>query len=85
MEQRLRAAFIEWVDSTSLGGGIWKDKEEVERLEVGNAHACGFIIAETKEHITIASHMHDDEVAGELAIPKSAVRKIKRFSLKAGG
>lgn len=82
MDPKLKAAFIEWVDSTSLGGGIWHDIGDVQKLEVGSTYACGFIIAETKEHITIASHMHLHEAAGEIAIPKGAIRRIKRFTLK---
>jgi len=82
MEPKLKAAFIEWVDSTSLGGGVWHDIDDVKQLEVSPVYACGFIIAETKDHITIASHMHNHEAAGELAIPKSAIKSIKRFTLK---
>jgi hypothetical protein len=79
---KLKAASIEWLDSSSLDGSSWKDIDEVRKLELSTAYACGFVIAETKEHITIASHMHQHEVAGEIAIPKIAIKKIKRFTVK---
>lgn len=79
-------AFVVWRDSSSLDPpNVWREKARAEALEPAKVLACGFVIAESSSHITIASHIGEDdepgkeEVAGELCIPKVAVVQEKRW------
>lgn len=78
----LEAAHIAWVDSASFGEGTWTDKNDLKDLTPAATQAIGFVVAESDDHITIASHVSDHEVGGEIAIPKCAIKKIKRWKVK---
>lgn len=82
-------ALVEWVDSASLpGGSIWKEKRAAEKLRPSLGVTAGFVLAEGQDYITIAAHIGEEdddpageEVSGEMAIPKVAILRIKRWKV----
>ena len=76
------AAHIVWVDSASFKEGTWTDKEDLKDLVPEETQAIGFVVAESDDHLTIASHVSEHEVGGEIAIPKCAIKKSKRWKVK---
>ena len=77
-----RVTVIEWIDSVSFSSGNWKRTENMEDLEPDRIVSAGFIQKETSNYITIAAHVGDDEAAGEMCIPRVAIKKIRHFSIK---
>ena len=70
---------ILWDDSSEPGSG-WMDRDDV-----GDWHgrtrvwSIGFVIHETKRHVTLCHSYSEDEVCGVLCIPKSAILKRKKL------
>ena len=77
-----RITMIEWVDSVSFSGGIWRDIDRVKDLELDLITSVGFIVAETPSHVTIVAHLSEEEVSGDMCIPRVAIKKIRHFPLK---
>lgn len=74
----MKAVYIEWVDSCSSTGNTWVLKSGV--LREGRIDLCktaGFILSEDADQITIvgSESEHTDSVAGDITIPKCAIRK----------
>ena len=77
-----RITMIEWVDSVSFHGGIWRDIDRVRALELDLILSVGFILEETPSHVTLVAHLSEEEVSGEMCIPRVAIKKIRHFSIK---
>jgi len=81
----VRALYIEWLDASSLTGGVWHSNEDAKDLEVITVTSVGFVVAETKDSITLAPHISTDEVCGDLCIPKCAIKKKRILKTGARG
>ena len=69
-----KALYLEWVDSCSLPGRVWHDQDEPACTAI--CKTAGFVIAEDKYKITIASHITPDgAMGGDITIPKRAITK----------
>jgi len=75
----MKLLYIKWHDSTSQQGGIWHDRESVEKMRPLQIVTVGWIISETKKYITLASSITKHQVSGDICIPKSCIKKIKEL------
>jgi len=79
--KKLKLVIITWEDSI-LGFVGWKSiKDQPKQRE--EMISVGFIMYENKHTITLYPHIQKSEIngAGDIVIPKSAIRKIKRIKL----
>ena len=69
---------IEWVDSARSFD--WSLLEEIDNKPV-NCISVGFLIENTKEHITIAQNygFKPEQVCNLITIPKCSVKNIKKL------
>jgi hypothetical protein len=67
--------YVEWVDAVSDGG--WEDDVKVD---IHAVKTVGFLIAETKEGICLASTISGDNSNARMHIPKAWI--VKRKVLK---
>lgn len=69
---------IEWVDSARSFD--WSLLEEIDNKPV-NCISVGFLIENTKEHITIAQNygLKPEQVCNLITIPKCSVKSIKKL------
>lgn len=67
---------INWVDSALPADNGWRLRDDVEGITPGRMSSVGYVISETKRHVTIAAHVSSGGcVYGVLTIPKVAVTK----------
>lgn len=69
---------IDWIDSC-FGPAGWGEKEDFENVTLVECTTVGFIVQETKEHITIASTVNEDQVSSVVTIPKSCIERQKQL------
>ena len=77
----MKALYLEWEDSCSLGGRVWHDQDA--HVSTSICMTTGFVIKEGKQSITIASHITPQgDMAGDITIPKRAITKRRVVSWK---
>lgn len=67
-----KIVYVEWVDAVSDGG--WEDNVKVD---IHPVCSIGFLIAETKEGICLASTVSKDNSNARMHIPKAWITKRK--------
>lgn len=70
---------IEWLDSKGIYSDWRHESDGFEDIKLCYCHSVGFIIKETSEALSIASHktIQDEvQVSGIMTIPKVAINKI---------
>ena len=67
--------YVEWVDAVASSG--WDSKAHGADL----CHAVGFVVADTKDHLTLAVTVSADQHNARLAIPKGWIKKRRRVAL----
>lgn len=79
----LALVYIEWVDSTSLYGGVWKNIGDIDAMKGPcTITSIGFLLKETKDYVSIAAHVSDSQVSGDMIIPKVAITKRKVLNVR---
>ena len=78
----MKAVYVEWEDASSAFGDAWTPREDVIKRGVCKCKTIGFIIHEDKNSITVVASLHRSDVAGDMNIPKSAIRKRRVVSWK---
>ena len=81
----MKTVYLEWIDSTSITGNLWKTKELLlEKGEVDRCKTIGFIVKEDSESITIVNSFSCEQeyVSGDVTIPKCSIRKRRVVSWK---
>jgi hypothetical protein len=66
---------IEWVDSTSPGASVWMDNHAVRELTPQICYSVGFVVKETRAHITVAGSWSENQASGTMCIPKKAIQR----------
>ncbi len=75
-----KAVLIDWIDSCSFGRQLWRDAEESKQLTPSKIQSVGFILAESKQHITLTGSMdEEDHVHGCHTIPRGCITRIRRL------
>ena len=69
-----KIVYVEWVDAVSDGG--WEDNVKVD---IHLVCTIGFLIAETKEGICLASTVSGDNSNARMHIPKAWITKRKNI------
>jgi len=85
--KKLRAVYIEWIDSYSTDG--WNNISTAinNTSEIMVCRTIGFVVARTKKHITIShSFAWDDIIAGKtvcgiIHIPMKCIKLIKEIKI----
>jgi hypothetical protein len=72
-----QVVYVEWVDAVSDGG--WEDDVKVD---IHPVKTIGFLIAETKDGICLASTMSGDNSNARMHIPKAWIVKRKVIKLE---
>lgn len=67
-----KLVYVEWVDAVSDGG--WEDNVKVD---IHPVKTVGFLIAETKDGICLASTISGDNSNARMHIPKAWITKRK--------
>ena len=67
--------YVEWVDAVASAG--WEKEAHGADL----CHAVGFVVADTKQHLTLAVTVSGGQHNARLAIPKGWIKKRKRLAL----
>jgi hypothetical protein len=75
---------VEWIDPVSnYGRGPWRQLAEVKNTKPAMVRSLGYIIAETEDLIVLASHIAthegDEEVGGDVSIPKANIKKQREL------
>ena len=72
-------AVVEWVDSASVGGGLWVSREEIDpdtlTLVGLMQRTIGWIVDESDEVLLLAQSKGADRIGAVLAIPKVSIVK----------
>ena len=77
---QLRLTKIEliWVDSCGPQDA-WRDQDEVDAIRPSKIASCGYLVSESKKHITIANSVSSTgHAGGAIIIPKCAILAEKR-------
>jgi len=69
--------YVEWVDAVSDGG--WEDNVKVD---IHPVKTVGFLIAETKDGICLASTISGDNSNARMHIPKAWIKKRKELKIE---
>lgn len=71
---------VEWVDSSSLAGGTWKDSDEVADTKPILIRSVGWVAREDRDSIVLVAHIAPHQSSGDLCIPKSAIEHRRKLS-----
>lgn len=75
-------AIIEWKDASTWGERC-RPREEAEKLGLFHGTACGILVHEDKDQITLALDWFEefDDFRNIAVYPKSGIKKIKRMKI----
>ena len=71
----MKLVLIDWVDSVG-DGTRWRELDDIKKDKPVKIRSVGWILAETKESMTIVAHLSDSHGQGEMTIPSEAIKKI---------
>ena len=70
-------AVVDWIDSAG-DNACWINKKHIRSMPPCKCRTVGFILEETKKHITLLQNISDsDEIMGRITIPQVAIKKKK--------
>lgn len=75
---------IEWVDSASVNGGLWVDRDEIHPDVMTNhglkQHTVAFLVDQSDDVYLVAQSIGPDRLGAVLAIPKVSVVAIEGWA-----
>lgn len=72
---KMDLVLIDWVDAHGFNG--WNKIEEVrENNKLFPCKSVGWLIAKSKDSVTVASHIGGHNVDGDMSIPRRAITKM---------
>jgi len=74
-----RLVDIEWMDSSSVAGNIWVSKKDARSGTAIKCRSVGILVKKTKKCIVVAGHETPWQLSGDMAIPRSAIVRMKRL------
>lgn len=81
MAHKKKFEYITWLDHCALHGGGWKAQDDIETLRPMPMYSVGWVVKETKKHVTLISHGNNEGSAkGDMCIIKKCI--IRRVRLK---
>jgi hypothetical protein len=72
---------VDWLDAVTDDAG-WKKISDVQTQRPPLCKSVGWILKETKGHVTIAATIHGDDCDGDVTIPRGMIRKIIELGAK---
>lgn len=79
-EKNVRIIYIEWTDSISFGNSVWTKEDTITSGQLPLCKSAGFLIHETEDSMTIAAHIGEGSVSGDICVPKVSIKKRKWLS-----
>jgi hypothetical protein len=70
---------VEWTDSQLLGGSWEPVRDIVKRRETVRCYSVGFVLADDKRGVILASSVNGRNAAGVVVIPASQIVKRRRL------
>ena len=67
---------IDWIDSAG-DDARWLNKSRLESMPPAKCKSVGYVLEETRSHITIIQNRGESEILGRMTIPKVAITKRK--------
>lgn len=84
-DRRVKLIYLEWHDSSSLGGSVWHHGDDVKRCSLTKCYSIGWILAENDKLITLVSSIAETggepDYSRDITIPKACVTKRRRLKL----
>lgn len=69
--------YIEWLDAITEADNGWKSRALIVAQKPAVIHTVGFLLADEPTHYTVAGTLADDEVGGDVTIPKGMITKYE--------
>jgi hypothetical protein len=63
---------IKWVDSFGIRS-VWEDRDGLEPIGPAQITSVGFLLEETRSHITLTQSVSEGQIMSRLCIPKRCV------------
>ncbi len=67
--------YIEWDDACSPAEGGWQDVSHSKQLRPSKIHSIGWVLKETKGHVTLVAGCSPNAVDGVICIPKVCITR----------
>lgn len=77
----MKLVLVEWLDAVTDDAG-WKKIEDVAKTRPPVCKSVGWILKDTKTHITIAATIHGADCDGDVTIPRGMIRKVTELGPK---
>jgi hypothetical protein len=78
-----KVVHISWVDSASVGGGLWVSRDEIDpsclTVEGLMQQTIGFLLEESRDAVLLAQSVGPDRVGAVLAIPVCAIKSRRQY------
>jgi hypothetical protein len=78
-----RLVYVEWVDSFTPTSTAWRDRHDTA-ADADATFVCksvGWVVGESDANLVLVAHVAQQEVCGQMTIPKCAIRKRKVIRL----
>ena len=74
---------VDWIDSHSTTGGLWKRITEIEDdlRDASRCRSVGWVASDNKETLVLVAHLSNDDgehvpfAGGDISIPKKCITK----------
>ena len=76
MKQRI--VKIEWLDSKAAPHE-WEYRDDLGLLEPVICTTSGFILNETKDYVTVAHTISENQILGRITIPRRCIKKQRNL------
>jgi hypothetical protein len=71
-----RLVLVQWDDAIAHEYTGWRHRSETSVLEPASAISVGWVISDTPKAIVLVSHRCDEDVDGEICIPRGCITNI---------
>lgn len=75
----MEIVLVEWVDARFLEG--WQCRCSFD-LDIIRCVTTGVLCGETDRSVTVCLHRNEESVSGCMAIPKSAITRMRKLGVK---
>lgn len=71
----MKLVLVKWIDAVTKDIG-WRKIEDIKKQKPDKCETVGWIIKQTKSHVTIVSTIGGDECDGDITIPLGMIKEI---------
>ena len=77
----MRLVLVKWLDAISHESG-WKAVDKVRTQKPPLVRSVGYLVADTKEHVTIVSSIVEGDCDGDVTIPRGMIKSIEDLAVR---